>query len=132
MCLQHATIDNRERQPECGALSRGNCRRSCRASAPAGNQSLRLCRGELYAEESVAPIGWGPRELRFYEELRQFLWICLRRKQATHVIPAVYIGIGASCIFFWETHLLTNNSDTWFVVRGSCLFCVRWGEFKLD
>ena len=32
------------------------------ASPPAGNQSLRLCRGELHAEESVAPIGFGPLE----------------------------------------------------------------------
>ena len=46
-------------------------------------------------------------------ELRQFVWIYLRRKQAIHVIPAVYIG--ASCIFLWETHLVTNNSDTWFL-----------------
>ena len=29
------------------------------ALALTGNQSLRLCRGELHAEDSVAPIGWG-------------------------------------------------------------------------
>ena len=41
----------------------------------------------------------------------------MRRKQATHVIPAVYIG--TSCIFFWETHLVTNNSDTWFLKQAT-------------
>ena len=39
----------------------------------------------------MAPIGWGPWELRFYEELRQFVWICLHRKQATHVVPAFFV-----------------------------------------
>ena len=33
------------------------------------------------------------------------------------MIPAVYIG--ASCIFFWETHLVTNNSDTWFLKQAT-------------
>ena len=59
----------------------------------------------------MAPIGWGPLELRFYEELRQFVWICLRRKQDTHVIPEVYWSI---------VHFLLGNalgdqiSDAWF------------------
>ena len=59
----------------------------------------------------MAPIGWGPRELRFYEELRQFVWIYLRRKQDTHVIPEVYWSI---------VHFLLGNalgdqiSDAWF------------------
>ena len=59
-------------------------------------------------------------ELKFYEEPRQFVWICLRRKQATHVVSAVYWKREtgqrgpASCIFFWEMHLTlkTTNNPT--------------------
>ena len=29
-------------------------------------------------------------EFRFYEELRQFVWVCLCRKQATHVVSAFF------------------------------------------
>ncbi len=33
---------------------------------------------------------------RFYKELRQFVWICLRRKQATQVGPSFFVSDGAS------------------------------------
>ena len=45
------------------------------------------------------------------QQLRQFVWICLRRKQDTHVIPEVYWSI---------VHFLLGNalgdqiSDAWF------------------
>ena len=59
---------------------------------------------------------------RFDEDLRQFVWICLRRKQDTHVIPEVYWSI---------VHFLLGNalgdqiSDVWFlpflVSDGECI-----------
>ena len=51
------------------------------------------------------------RAQKIYEELRQFVWIYLRRKQDTHVIPEVYWSI---------VHFLLGNalgdqiSDAWF------------------
>ena len=57
-------------------------------------------------------LGGSDRELGFYKELRKFVWIYLRRKQDTHVVPGVYWSI---------VHFLLGNalgdqiSDAWFL-----------------
>ena len=54
------------------------------------------------------PLDGGLESSDYYEELRQFAWIDLRRKEATHVVPAVYWEretghrSPASGIFFWH------------------------------
>ena len=55
-------------------------------------------------------------------ELGQFVWICLRRKQDTHVIPEVYWSI----VYF----LLGNALDALakFQTRGSRLFLCQMGR----
>jgi len=52
----------------------------------------------------------------------QFVWICLRRKQDTHVIPEVYWSI----VYF----LLGNALDALakFQTRGSRLFLCQMGR----
>ena len=55
------------------------------ALALTGNQSLRLCRGELHAEDSVAPIGWGG-------PLASGAWVMSTTKlQPPFVVPSIAV-----------------------------------------
>ena len=65
-----------------------------------------VCWGKLHAEESLALIGWGVGrgldELRFYMIMTSrapgslFGFGCLRRKQATQVVSAIFVSDGGS------------------------------------